>query len=398
MLQYLSLFRITIYQFVLFFVLYSFAGWVIEVIYRSIRQRRFVNAGFLQGTFVPVYGIAACSIIVFSYLMKDENLFIQMMVFGTLPTVIEFITGVLSERLFGLKLWDYSENRFNFMGRICLSFSTAWAILTLVLITIVHPVVYYWVVLLDEKTMVFMLSLAAVYFAGDTLISILFLVKFSRRIPQLTKDYFSLSHVEIERMLSPFDRILSAFPDLNKHLSYKISRVLKSRVDILISTVNLKINGMVEDRKPEEKEYGKIVKDILENTSFLGLQNYFHHDSSIFDHVKKVSYLSYRIAKYLKLDYRSAARGALLHDFFLYDWRNHSEPDLAKEKYHGFAHPKIALKNSEENFSINEIEKDIILKHMWPLTPRPPRYRESFVVTFADKYVSSKELLLNTKR
>ncbi|MBU2649718.1 MAG: hypothetical protein KKA81_02180 [Bacteroidetes bacterium] len=398
MLQYLSLFRIEIYQFVLFFTLYSFAGWVIEVIYRSIAQKRFINAGFLFGTFVPVYGLAACSIIALSHVLKDESIYVQIFVYGTLPTVIEFFVGILSEVLFGLKLWDYSENKFNLMGRICLSFSTGWAILTLVMITVVHPVVYRWVGIFDEKTMAITSALIVIYFTVDFVFSMLHLKDFSRRISYLVSDYFSLTHAEIERILGSFNRILEAFPDLNKQLNEEINTVLKRRVDIFFNTINLKINGIVQDRKPEEKEYDEIAKDILDNPNFLKLQNYYHHDSSILDHVKKVSYLSYRIAKYLKLDYRSAIRGALLHDFFLYDWRDHHEPELAKEKLHGFAHPKIALKNSEENFSINEIEKDIIIKHMWPLTLRPPRYRESFVVTFADKYVSSREFINKYKK
>jgi len=123
------------------------------------------------------------------------------------------------------------------------------------------------------------------------------------------------------------------------------------------------------------------------------LKNYYHHNSSIFEHAEIVSWISYSICKYLNLDYASAARGALLHDFFLYDWRNHDEPELAKEKFHGFEHPKIALENSRKHFNLNKIEEDIIIKHMWPLTLLPPRYRESFIVTFVDKYTASREFV-----
>jgi uncharacterized protein len=106
-----------------------------------------------------------------------------------------------------------------------------------------------------------------------------------------------------------------------------------------------------------------------------------------------VSYFSYRASKFLKLDYKSAARGAFLHDFFLYDWRNHDVPDLPEDKFHGIEHPKIALTNASKHFSLNDIEKDIIIKHMWPLTLVPPKYKESFIVSFADKYLASKEFV-----
>jgi uncharacterized protein len=154
----------------------------------------------------------------------------------------------------------------------------------------------------------------------------------------------------------------------------------------------------MEGRKPFENEFYDIIKDIYEHDEFLKLKEHHHHNSSIYEHVMEVSYFSYRACKFLKLDYRSAARGALLHDFFLYDWRNHDVPDLPEHKYHGVEHPKIALANSEKHFILNDIEKDSIIKHMWPLTLVPPKYKESFIVSFADKYLASKEFVINIKR
>jgi uncharacterized protein len=147
----------------------------------------------------------------------------------------------------------------------------------------------------------------------------------------------------------------------------------------------------MEGRKPFEDEFYDITKDIYTHDEFIKLKLHQHHNSSIYDHVMDVSYFSYRACKFLKLDYRSAARGALLHDFFLYNWRNHDVPDLPAEKFHGIEHPKIAVANAKKYFILNDIEKDIIRKHMWPLTLVPPKYKESFIVSFADKYLASKE-------
>ena len=83
------------------------------------------------------------------------------------------------------------------------------------------------------------------------------------------------------------------------------------------------------------------------------------------------------------LDAISAARGALLHDFFFYDWRTDG-PGL-----HGFRHPAIARENARSRFALNAIEEDAILRHMWPLTPVPPRYAESVLVCVADKLAPS---------
>ena len=80
----------------------------------------------------------------------------------------------------------------------------------------------------------------------------------------------------------------------------------------------------------------------------------------------------------------------MLHDFFLYDWHEPRKVNSFKE-LHAFAHPKIALQNSLKNFELNDLEKDIIVKHMWPLTIKFPKYIESYIVTFVDKYCATVE-------
>ena len=116
-----------------------------------------------------------------------------------------------------------------------------------------------------------------------------------------------------------------------------------------------------------------------------------HADVSCLEHCLWVAYLSYWICERLNLsvDRRSLIRGALLHDFFLYDWHKKS----SRKGLHGFTHPRAALENAERLFPLNGKEKDIILRHMWPLTPVPPRYLESYVVSLSDKFCSLVETL-----
>jgi uncharacterized protein len=94
------------------------------------------------------------------------------------------------------------------------------------------------------------------------------------------------------------------------------------------------------------------------------------------------------VCRYLGLDYCSAARGGLLHDFFLYDWH------ITKQQkgLHGFTHPYTALKNANRFFNLNDLEKDIIVKHMWPLTIRLPKYKETLIVVLVDKYCAIMEI------
>ena len=120
--------------------------------------------------------------------------------------------------------------------------------------------------------------------------------------------------------------------------------------------------------------------------------NYIQHgNTSCLLHCIAVAYFCYVFAerfKFLKLHERDLLRGALLHDYFLYDWHipNKSRP------MHGRYHPKAACKNAEEDFNLTDIERDIIKKHMFPLTLTPPKYRESVLVCLVDKVCSVYEI------
>lgn len=140
----------------------------------------------------------------------------------------------------------------------------------------------------------------------------------------------------------------------------------------------------------EESEYKSYIEELIHHELVLSMRDFVQHgDVSCLEHSIYVSYNSYLICRRLGLDCGSAARAGLLHDFFLYDWH-------AQKPYkglHGFMHPYIALQNANKYFSLNEIEKDIIKKHMWPLTLRLPRYKETLVVLLVDKYCAAMEVL-----
>lgn len=109
-----------------------------------------------------------------------------------------------------------------------------------------------------------------------------------------------------------------------------------------------------------------------------------HGSTTVFAHCVKVACVSLFLANklHLSVDVHALLRGALLHDYFLYDWH---EKD-AGHRFHGFTHPATALKNAQEDFMLNAVEKNIIARHMFPLSPIPPRYREAWLVCVADKY------------
>ncbi len=129
------------------------------------------------------------------------------------------------------------------------------------------------------------------------------------------------------------------------------------------------------------EEYGR---DILSSDSMQAEKEHIQHgNTSIFEHSYNVACLSLYLAMKFHIDInkKSLVRGALLHDYFLYDW--HITGRL--HNLHGFTHAKCALKNASRDFELNSLEKNIIVRHMFPLNLIPPKHKEGVLVCLADK-------------
>ena len=130
--------------------------------------------------------------------------------------------------------------------------------------------------------------------------------------------------------------------------------------------------------------------DILASENFRGTRKHIQHCSmKVYIHFMDVARYSLLLNKKLRLrcNKHDLIRGALLHDYFLYDW--HDKGYLPqRRRLHGFWHPSIALENAEKEYRLNDTQREIIKKHMWPLSVVPPTCREAWVVTAADKYCS----------
>ncbi len=112
------------------------------------------------------------------------------------------------------------------------------------------------------------------------------------------------------------------------------------------------------------------------------LKTFEHHGAATtrYDHSLLVAYLSFLFCRKYKMDYKAAARAGMLHDLFLEAWEGSENGELSRWR----THPVEALQNAQR-YNLSAIESDIILKHMWPVTPDRPSYRESYVVSCADK-------------
>ncbi|MBK5243820.1 MAG: HDIG domain-containing protein [Eubacteriaceae bacterium] len=149
-------------------------------------------------------------------------------------------------------------------------------------------------------------------------------------------------------------------------------------------------------KRKHNQEFETIVGDILTHSEFQKLKLIEHHGNGLYEHSVAVGYHSYRVARVLGLDYVSVARGALLHDFFVESWRGKKKNSKGIQRIkdmHGFSHPKTALVNAQKYFDIDELQADMIIKHMFPLTPVPPMHLGSWIVTAVDKFVAAREMI-----
>jgi len=218
---------VSVFYCVILFAFYSFWGWVVEVIYRSVTQRRFVNAGFLFGPFVPLYGFGAAAVVVLECFFSGWHIILRFIILGVALTVLEYLVGFFAEKIFKLKLWDYSENKLNLHGRVCLHFSVIWAVFAMIFIMFIHPATLDKVKLLDGIYIKAAAVLFLVYFVVDYTVSLISLVDFRRKATYLYVEYLNLSNREIEKILYSFQRLRSAFPALNKYIDNSINNSIK---------------------------------------------------------------------------------------------------------------------------------------------------------------------------
>ena len=123
---------------IFYFIIYSFLGWCLESVYKTIIFKKPTNSGFLYGSFCPMYGIGAVMMIVLSKL--SDNIIIIFLLSFVLFSVWEYIVAVILEKCFKTKYWDYSELKFNIKGRICLKNSFYWGLLGVILIYAIQPI------------------------------------------------------------------------------------------------------------------------------------------------------------------------------------------------------------------------------------------------------------------
>ncbi len=160
----------TIYQLIFFFIVYSIAGWILESIYKSILEKKPINSGFMFGPYCPIYGFGAIIMIALLQNIKSDITLLFIVSFVVL-TLWEYAVGVILEKVYHTKYWDYSNNRININGRVCLLNSVYWGILGVIFTRVIHPQVAKLTLLIPSNTLFYIDLIIGLIMIVDATIS-----------------------------------------------------------------------------------------------------------------------------------------------------------------------------------------------------------------------------------
>lgn len=207
------------YELVWMFLIYSFLGWCLEVIYAVFGRKKFVNRGFLNGILCPVYGFSMVFMLVFMHSLRGYwfYLFLGCMIIGT---VTELITGLALEKIFHLRLWNYTGKRFQAGGYICFTAALTWGFLGFLVIEFINPFLLMVVRRIPGIPGMILLIVTMVILAADTVTTTAALLKIKNQNPAFAEiaEGFTQASKSLEGFIVRVvrRRVKHAFPDLEE--------------------------------------------------------------------------------------------------------------------------------------------------------------------------------------
>ena len=176
----------TILYFIAYFILYSFLGWVLESVTKSIFEKKLVNSGFLTGPLCPIYGCGAIIMILCLSFLKDKPVLLFFAAFFIL-SAWEYVVGLILEKLFKTKYWDYSHLKFNIQGRVCLKNSIYWGILGVIFICFIQPFVEGRIVLISKDILLYVDITAMIVLLIDVIVSVSTMSSFEKAVNKINE-------------------------------------------------------------------------------------------------------------------------------------------------------------------------------------------------------------------
>ncbi|MBE6114322.1 MAG: hypothetical protein E7191_04500 [Erysipelotrichaceae bacterium] len=227
----------------LYFIWYSFLGWVCESVWKTLCSRKLVNSGFLYSPLCPIYGFGGLLIIYSLTPIKKYPLAV-FLIGMLLVSILEYLTGLLLEVLFHMKWWDYSNRRFQLHGRVCLENAVIFGCMGLLVIYGIHPRIIYYFEYIPDQLRIVLAMIAIVTLILDTSLSVNSLIKFNQaidhlhgylldRMQEVRNDIVSSREYEelTEKLLRKHQELREKFPKI-RHLQFDIKGKVLSDLKI----------------------------------------------------------------------------------------------------------------------------------------------------------------------
>jgi len=202
------------------FYIYSIIGWIIETIYVSIKQKKLANRGFLIGPYCPIYGLS--SVLMIILLSKYKEDFLVLFIMGMfIPSLLEYITSFVLEKIFRVRWWDYSNKMFNIDGRVCLSNSFIFGLLCIFLILYLNPFINNIKNSIPNDIFNVITIILMITFIIDSIFSLVTIFKVKTTINKIDgkKDYTEEVSDKVRKSLTDqsklIRRLFNAFPNVN---------------------------------------------------------------------------------------------------------------------------------------------------------------------------------------
>lgn len=222
------------YEFVWIFIIYAFVGWCVEVAYAALDTGKFVNRGFLNGPYCPIYGFGVVIVVGLLTPLKDNRLILFAGSF-VLTTVLEFITGYILEKVFHNKWWDYSDMPFNIKGYICLKFSILWGLGCTFIMDAFHPMIYRIITWIPFIPGVIILCIIASVFVVDCCITVSTILKFNKRLKLMDDMAASIHKLSDEIGENIYDNvtgIIEKSEEFKENHPELLEKIAETREDI----------------------------------------------------------------------------------------------------------------------------------------------------------------------
>ena len=248
------------YELVWIFIIYAFIGWCTEVSYAALDTGKFVNRGFLNGPYCPIYGCGVVIVVAILTPLK-ENLLILFAGSFLLTSVLEYITGYILEKVFHNKWWDYSDKPFNIKGYVCLKFSIYWGLACTFIMDIIHPIIYAAIRFIPFVLGVVLLSIIMCVFAADCIITVTTILKFNKRLKVMDEMAASIHRLSDEIGENIYENVTDVIE--------KSEKFQKTHVELMdkISETKENIYGLPQTAKDKLAETTGASKDKFAETT-----------------------------------------------------------------------------------------------------------------------------------